>query len=144
MGLLARYLLNVAIALAVSEDNVRASLLLQALQDCLKGTDRGIAGTRLRPPAGPSQPGSPSAHRLPAGISQVHLVQHQDMWADAQCFLQHRVPARQRDVSTAKDNNSLPVRERGRGEARGAYGAAVGHGLGEGAAWRETGQPGGG
>lgn len=45
MRLLAHYLFDVAIVLAVSEDDVRASLLLQVLQNCLKGTGRGIAGT---------------------------------------------------------------------------------------------------
>lgn len=49
----------------------------------------------------------PGAHRLPARISQVHLVQHQDVWADAQYLLQHGVTARQWDVSTAKENNCV-------------------------------------
>jgi len=48
MGLLAHYLLDVAIALTVSEDNVRTSLLLQVLHDCLRRTGKGIAGTSLR------------------------------------------------------------------------------------------------
>lgn len=52
----------------------------------------------------PSQP-CPSAHRLMAGISQVHLVQHQDVRADAQHLLQNGVTARQWDVSTVKDSD---------------------------------------
>lgn len=73
-GLLPHYLLDINITLAVREDYVRASLLPQLLQNL----------------------------RLPAGISQIRLVQHQDVRADAQRLLQRGVTARQRNVAALR------------------------------------------
>lgn len=89
-----------------------------------------------------SQP-CPGTHRLPLGISQVPLVQHQDMRADAQHLSQHGVTARQWDVSAAKENDcALAWEQVSGGRTVGVYGADAelerGTGPGEGSAWRET------
>lgn len=55
---------------------------------------RGTSGTVLKwPHRTPASSSTPRAHRLLARVGQVHLVQNQDVWADAQCLLQHGVTA---------------------------------------------------